>query len=144
MRTIQFRGKVKKTRAENNIGKKPDDGTWVFGDLNYYNTSRPNIRYDISRSISVDAETVGQYTGMYDIKGKQIWEGDIIEATCLRANQDLGKTMRGYVCYDEMIAAFALMTIDGKHGGSLHSNNNDAALEVIGNIHDNRELLNQK
>ena len=29
MRTIQFRAKVKKTRAENSFGKKPDDGTWL-------------------------------------------------------------------------------------------------------------------
>lgn len=143
MRTIQFRGKVKKTRAEISIGKKPDDGTWVIGDLHYYNTGVPHIHYDLAHRISVDVETIGQYTGMYDINGKQIWEGDIIEATCLKPNQDLGKKMRGYVFYDEVVAAFSLMTLDGKHGGTLHSNSNDAALEVTGNIHDNPELLKQ-
>lgn len=73
MRTIQFRAKVKKTRAENAFGKKPDDGTWVTGDLHYYNTGHPHIHYDLNNHrISVDVDTIGQYTGMYDSNGKQI------------------------------------------------------------------------
>ena len=141
MRTIKFRGKVKKTRAEISIGKKPNDGTWVVGDLHYYNTGIPHIHYDMVHRISVDVETIGQYTGMHDINGKDIWEGDIIESTCIKANQNLGKKMRGYVVYDNVAAAFCLYHPDGRHGGSLFSNDNDGVLEVIGNIYDNPKLL---
>lgn len=142
MRTIQFRAKVKKTRAENAFGKKPDDGTWVTGDLHYYNTGHPHIHYDLNNHrISVDVDTIGQYTGMYDSNGKQIWEGDIIKSTCIKANENLGKEMIGYVGYDEQVAAFCLFHPDGRHGGTLFSNNCDGVLEIIGNFHDNPELL---
>ena len=144
MRTIQFRAKVKKTRAENSIGKKPDDGTWVTGDLHYYNTGHPHIHYDLNNHrISVDVDTIGQYTGMYDSNGKQIWEGDIIKATNIEDNPNLGKELLGYVGYDEEIAAFILKHPDGKHGGTLYKNNACAVLEVVGNIYDSPELLNK-
>lgn len=94
-------------------------------------------------SVAVQEETIGQFTGMKDIDGHEIWEGDVVEVTCLKANNKLGQKKRAYVAYNGDMAAFVLMEVGDKHGGTLYMNNNEVTLEVIGNIHDAVEELTQ-
>ena len=96
------------------------------------------------RSVVVQEETIGQFTGMKDIDGHEIWEGDVVEVTCLRPNNDLGKVLMAYVGYDNDVAAFCLYDPDGRHGGTLCKNNDDAAIKVVGNRYDNPELIKVK
>jgi hypothetical protein len=95
-------------------------------------------------SVAVQEETIGQFTGMKDIDGHEIWEGDVVEVTCLRPNNDLGKVLMAYVGYDNDVAAFCLYHPDGRHGGTLCKNGDDAAIKVVGNIYDNPELIHDK
>ena len=60
------------------------------------------------------------------------------------SNNDLGKVLMAYVGYDNDVAAFCLYHPDGRHGGTLCKNDDEAAIKVVGNIYDNPELIHDK
>lgn len=139
MREILFRGKSK------SINK----GKWIYGSF----IEDTNLKACCIRDKSlvyelVDRETVGQYTGLTDKNGKKIFEGDIISAITL----DTGKEQTAVVCFgnfidenngDEYIGFF--IEFDGIKTTitQLAMEECKNRIEVIGNIHDNQELLQE-
>lgn len=123
MREIKFRG------------KRLDNGEWVDGDL-HFRTPFPHIHSEIDYSrVNIDPHTVGQFTGLHDKNGKEIYEGDIV--VLRRRTKNLGDIQTIEWC--SHVAAFTRVT-DGDDAHFISAA--DMALyEVIGNIYDNPELL---
>ncbi len=125
-------------------GKRIDNGEWVEGfycpaTFGYF-PCRPAIvpKEDMDDGCwhpeEVDPSTVGQYTGLTDKNGKRIFEGDIMEH---HAQGDL-TVNRGVVNWDAKNARWAHQLNTMNPCFYMH---NPKTVEVIGNVHDNPELL---
>jgi uncharacterized phage protein (TIGR01671 family) len=120
-------------------GKAIFDGQWVYGLLRM----REGMDHAIIEEPSglghdVELETVGEYTGLKDKKGKEIYEGDIVEWKPVV----LDRKMRGNVVWHEESGAWFVLDDIGvyDHLGLLLN----IRTEVISNIYDNGELLPAK
>lgn len=117
MREILFRGKRKYT------------GEWVEGGIMFVN-GYAFIMPAGTGSVEVIPETVGQFTGLVDRNGKRIFEGDYIHAK--RIND--GTLTGGVVNFHN--GCFAVRYFMNNPAIDILTE-----YEIIGNIHDNPELL---
>ena len=129
MRTIKFRA------------KRLPDGKWVFGDLAH--TLRITSAADVPciriAGYDVIESTIGQFTGLYDKNSNEIFEGDIIFSQKCDCRAILHK-----VEYNEDNAMFVAKPIQGWDFDFCQIRKDwidKYGKEVIGNIHDNPELL---
>jgi hypothetical protein len=135
MRTIKFRGKVKHHDPMTN----PENG-WVEG---YYvqDLAQGEMRSYIFQppcSWEVIPETVGQFTGLLDKNGKEIYEGDAIRSYDSENNPIIHSISwdNKKACYVATMLQYPLL------GGSIDKGWIDEfEKEVIGDVFDNPELL---
>ena len=133
MREIKFRGKDLET------------GEWVYGSLfqsveQYPAIAKPKPTADgkLFYCITVvDADTVGQYTGLKDRNGKEIYEGDIALMDYSAFNT--GKDGQTYAVVRWIDYRAAFMWDAGLNYYADMRND----VEICGNIHDNPELLEE-
>ena len=117
-------------------GKRIDNGEWVEGYfvnlwLMHYQKHQPIITDNNAVSYDVDPSTVGQYTGLTDKNGKKIFEGDIMAFTAY------GFDYVGTVEFAD--GSFSIMC---EHASPfLDQAVSKHGAYIIGNMHDNPELL---
>lgn len=132
MREILFRGK--------------DEFGWIYGDLVQYE-NEVCIKETMVAEFPVIPETVGQYTGLKDKNGNKIFEGDIVviryksgEICSIGDVQfDCGVFGAEWVCHKasrSMVGGWGQL-----HNLRRFDDEIIEHIEVIGNIHDNPELL---
>lgn len=118
-------------------GKRLADGEWIYGDF-FRNRGLAFIAADgivenplaSWKDYNVDPDTVGQFTGLHDAQGKEIYVGDILRMSCRK--DDLG-----IVKWENEAAAFTIRE-KGKLRWWYLINRH---YELVGNVHDNPELL---
>ena len=138
-------------------GKRIDNGEWVScGTLIHFNPENGEdpvfmpglneectcthdefdniIAFDKVDFYKVDPETVGQYTGLEDKNGKKIFEGDIVRC-------GTGRICKVTFFISPGVSGFDLVAIGGFDAPPPHNWVLFIDTEVIGNIHDNPELL---
>lgn len=124
-------------------GKRVNNGEWVVGDL--FNTTKIVITTTSNKGIytengsdifkyeyiEVHPDTIGQFTGLTDKNGKEIFDGDIF-------TDSLGN--KAIVEWDERNARYLGFSIENR---AIMYIGREPKVTVIGNIHDNPELLKQ-
>lgn len=141
MREIKFRG------------KRLDNGEWIYGSLlvSHFKDDKKE-RYFITQfsgnytfEHKVDPNTVGQFTGLRDKNGRDIWEGDIFKEDGSGIVRSVFRVPGGLAFednpvsfgYDHRAPVYPYSSIAEMQSVSWLSQ----CCEVIGNIRDDPELL---
>lgn len=138
-------------------GKNTLDGKWVYGDLEKFTRDFLRIvdHKILEHGKTIIPETVGQFTGLTDKNGTKIFEGDIVRYTRKNWLEPLYECKKynlvslHRIFFNEKCGAFWEEHIDVETkrvvgSGLLRFNDiraEENIVEVIGNIHDNPELL---
>ena len=115
-------------------GKFPKTGAWLYGDLvrNVEGAFAIVPPYEISmnnyyRNYVVDKETIGQFTGLYDESGKAVYEGDLLRGYDNNVIEVVWHDAGFCYCNTNNIMPLRYLDVEDR--------------KVIGNIYDNKELL---
>ncbi|HBL8464132.1 TPA: hypothetical protein LTU95_002208 [Listeria monocytogenes] len=144
MREIEFRGKAIHPNSLEQIV-----GSWAYGGIFENKIISRNLDMDshyhgFISEIEIDLKTIGQYTGLKDKNGKKIFEGDIVKVT---GDEDCEFTSIVEYFGDGDYPAFDMTAPEdyyfesNKFSEILMSSSYE--LEVIGNIHENPELMGE-
>jgi len=152
MREIKFRG------------KRLDNGEWIYGDLitdgvdfqihckdQRCRFNKDDCKQTLLKSYKVNPKTVGQYTGLKDKNGKEIYEEDIVTRKGFYPFFDVDSDRYNYLAIIEWVFCgfqYVLKCVNPEKRGISDGINEpieDAEnFEVIGNIYENQKLLENK
>lgn len=122
MRTIKFRAQAHRVNGD----------IWIYGDLRHHKGDVCIFKQEGNSGEQVNRETIGQFTGLHDKNGREIYEGDIIRFV------NGQKKVNGEWVDNEFI-----YTVEYSEGtfGIFGLSKVLNSVEVIGNIYDNPDLI---
>jgi len=153
MREILFRGKaINRDKGAHRTSYK--NGDWVYGLLTQlYDDRFENLPAEMKNEdgvggIEIDYRTIGQYIGLTDKNGKKIFEGDIIKTQPFRDKpHSLHAKTKQHIgiinYYAGRRGAEWYVDIDDYGRYTCCAFSEIFECEIIGNIHDNPELLSE-
>ncbi|EAD5377389.1 hypothetical protein Q9933_002356 [Listeria monocytogenes] len=133
MREIEFRGKAIHPNSLEQIV-----GSWAYGGIFENKIISRNLDMDshyhgFISEIEIDLKTIGQYTGLKDKNGKNIFEGDIVDISVYDRLD--WSSIKGKVVF--LNGAWLVEDV-GHFAITLQSETNE--IEIIGNVHENLGL----
>ncbi|HAC1029148.1 TPA_asm: hypothetical protein GY053_07005 [Listeria monocytogenes] len=133
MREIEFRGKAIHPNSLEQIV-----GSWAYGGIFENKIITRNLDmnshyHGFISEIEIDLKTIGQYTGLKDKNGKKIFEGDIVN--CKFFDRMVGD-IAGVINFIDCV--WSVSDFKNKRLYQLIDVDN---IEIIGNIHENLDLL---
>lgn len=136
MREILFRGKAINRVEGREYRSDYKNGDWVYGLVTRLYYERYQLPAEMTNTkwiegIEVDYKTIGQFTGLTDKNGMKIFEGDILEFDAY------GKHFKGHV---EIMSGNASVVCKNACP-FLDDAIEKYGAQIIGNIHDNPELI---
>lgn len=143
MREILFRGQTRRKGQKVWMDGSPVDSNWVEGygvcvgkgDFSVIYAGSPVDKF------TVYTDTVCQFTGRTDKNGKKVFEHDVLQILTVWADGTVEKGGIGIVQWWENDQCYVLATKEGYHIDDFGNLGRPEYYEVIGNIHDNPELL---
>ncbi|MCI8378713.1 MAG: hypothetical protein HFH72_09370 [Lachnospiraceae bacterium] len=118
-------------------------GRWVYGylaDENYINSP------ELEGEFLVDKDTVGQYIGVKDKNGKEIYDGDIVKTKFFGKDDGKGHNFNDYDLFEitYIDGSFILENKTRQFSASyLTDMSGSGAAEVVGNVYENADLLKE-
>ena len=143
-------------------GRRIKDGKWIYGNLADYSMKVFNTIIEkkvlfsnivsfatdnfgfVVDDCAVDPATVGQFTGLLDRNGKEIYEGDIITVKGRYPRVVLWDKMMWALMPTEYYHDEVFWVMNLQHPGVDWWEEFADEFEIIGNIHDNSSLISDK